>query len=264
MQQRHQNRQQYFNELALTCQKFFIPYIRTYCSLKEKIEVLEIGCGDGGNLLPFSRMGYRVTGVDMATCRIKQAKSFFEAENAEATFIASDIFLLKNLEHRFDLIICHDVFEHIQNKEGFLSGLNRYLKPDGIVFMAFPAWQMPFGGHQQICKNRLLSHIPFIHLLPKPFYKILIRFMGENDTCLKELMEIKENRVSVESFEHLLKKTDLQIINRKLWFINPHYETKFGLKPRSLNKPVANIPWFRNFFCTSCFYLLTKKINKSN
>ena len=259
MQERHQNRKQYFNELALTSQKFFIPYIKKYWNLEENKEVLEIGCGDGGNLLPFSHMRCHVTGVDIAECRIDQAKDFFKAENAAATFIASDIFLLKNLEHKFDLIICHDVFEHIFDKKNFLSNLSRYLKPNGIVFMSFPAWQMPFGGHQQICKSPILSHLPFVHLLPTFLYKRVIKGFGENENCLKELLEIKETQVPIELFEHLIKGTNLRISNRTLWFINPHYETKFGLKPRRLWPLVSCIPWIRNFFTTSCFYILEAK-----
>lgn len=256
MQKRHQNRTQYFKELSLTCQKYFIPYLKEFWSFGVNKDILEIGCGDGGILLPFSRMGYHVTGVDIAECRINQAKDFFNAENAEATFIASDIFLLKNLEYKYDLIICHDVFEHISDKRHFLSNLSRYLKPDGIVFMSFPAWQNPFGGHQQICRNPILSHIPFVHLLPTFFYKWIIKCMGENDLCVKELLDIKETRVSIELFERLIKGSALQIENRKLWFINPHYETKFGLKPRQLWTFISNIPWMRNFFTTSCFYIL--------
>lgn len=260
MQQRHQNRQQYFKELALTCQRFFIPYLKPFCQLEQKLEILEIGCGDGGNLLPFSQLGHHVTGVDIATCRISQAKEFFEAEHAAATLIASDIFLLHDLEHRFDLILCHDVFEHLHDKATFLSNLTRYLKPEGIVFMSFPAWQMPFGGHQQICRNRLLSHLPFIHLLPSPIYRKTIKWFGEEDICLKELMEIKDTRVTIEHFERLIKESDLHIADRKLWLVNPHYQTKFGLKPRPLNRILAAIPRLRNFFTTSCFYILKTEI----
>ena len=75
MQSRQLNRRQYFNELATTSEKYFIPYIKRYRQVGKGTKVLEIGCGDGGNLLPFSRMGCDVVGVDMAEGRIRDARS---------------------------------------------------------------------------------------------------------------------------------------------------------------------------------------------
>ena len=62
MQERHKNRQQYFNELTETSRRHFIPYIQKHCAIKAGMNVLEIGCGEGGNLLPFAEMGCNVTG----------------------------------------------------------------------------------------------------------------------------------------------------------------------------------------------------------
>lgn len=42
------------------------------------MNVLEIGCGDGGNLLPFAELGCNTTGVDLSTRRIKDTILFFE------------------------------------------------------------------------------------------------------------------------------------------------------------------------------------------
>ena len=249
MQERHKNRLVYFKELSITSKNYFIPYIQNWLPIEPGIDVLEIGCGDGGNLLPFSKMGCNTIGVDIAASRIKDAQIFFKTAHAKGIFIAQDIFLLKELEQNFDIIICHDVLEHITDKELFLSNLDKYLKPQGIVFMSFPAWQMPFGGHQQICRSKVLSHLPFIHLLP---------FKEDND-CIKELLSIKQTRISIEGFECLVKKTNLHIQNRKLWLVNPHYKIKFGLSPRKLNRNIARIPFIRNFFTTSCFYILKEK-----
>ena len=163
------------------------------------------------------------------------------------------------MESNFDIIICHDVFEHITKKELFLSNLSKYLKPQGIVFMSFPAWQMPFGGHQQICRNRIFSYLPFIHLFPAFIYRLLLKAFKVDADCIKELLSIKKTRVSIELFERLIKKTNLIILNRQLWFINPHYKTKFGLSPHKLNKIVSEIPYLRNFASTSCFYILKEK-----
>lgn len=43
---------------------------------------------------------------------------------------------------------------------------------------------------------------------------------------------------------------------QKLWFINPHYKQKFHLTPRLLPHWVWKVRYIRNFFTTSCWYIL--------
>ena len=76
MQERHINRDRYFEEQAQTTRKYYIPYIKQIVGdLPEK--VLEVGCGEGGNLLPFAESGCEIVGVDIASLRIEQARTFF-------------------------------------------------------------------------------------------------------------------------------------------------------------------------------------------
>lgn len=258
MQERHNNRRRYFEELADTCANFFIPYIKLWHEVAPGMSILEVGCGEGGNLLPFSKIGCDVTGIDIASGRIDEAKRFFKEKHARGKFIAEDFLELKVFECRYDIILCHDVLEHINDKEKFLSRIGCFLKEDGIVFMSFPAWQMPFGGHQQICRNRILSHLPFVHLLPKVLYRGIIRLAGESDACLNELLYIRRTRITIEAFERLVSQTDLTVLDRTLYLINPHYKVKFGLKPSRLTTSLSSVPYLRDFFCSSCFYILKK------
>ena len=259
MQQRHINRKIYFDEQRTSCRNFYLPYLQKYIQINADTCVLEIGCGEGGNLAPFAEMGCRVTGIELLDWRAKQATTFFQAEGLQGHFISANIFDIEKRDMTFDVILLHDVIEHIAEKDLLLKHIHRFLKPGGLLFIAFPAWQMPFGGHQQICRSKILSHLPFIHLLPATIYRLLLRAFRESDGCVAELLSIKYTRVTIESFENLVKKTSLSIQNRELWFINPHYKIKFGLSPRKLSKCIARIPVFRNLFSTSCFYILTRK-----
>lgn len=94
-----------------------------------------MGCGEGGNLLPFAESGCEIVGVDIAPLRIKQARAFFAQRNQTGTFIASDIFRLKDLEKHFPLILIHDVIEHIETKSKFLSGMKSYLSAGGVILL---------------------------------------------------------------------------------------------------------------------------------
>ena len=82
-----------------------------------------------------------------------------------------------------------DVVVFVQNavdeqpdKAEFFTKIKPLVRENGIVFFAFPAWQMPFGGHQQICKSKV-SKLPFIHLLPNPLYKGILH-LGKEKGCI--------------------------------------------------------------------------------
>ena len=259
MQERHKDGNLYFRELAYSTEKYIIPYIRKYYEISTNTRILEIGCGAGGNLEPFIKMGCHVTGFDQDKKRIKEAREILDAENnSNVNLFAENVFNVKDLG-LFDIIFVRDVIEHITDKEYFFEHIKRFLAVDGIIYFAFPAWYMPFGGHQQLCKSKILSTLPYYHILPKTLYKVILRLFKEPKDTIDELIDIKNCRLTVEQFRKLAKKSNYYIINETLYFINPHYEIKFKLKPRLLSPVIRKIPFVRNFFATSCFYILKSK-----
>jgi len=259
MQERHQNKQQYFEEQGLTTQKFVVPFIADLIPINENTSVLEIGCAEAGNMKPFVDMGCKVTGVDISCSRIELAKDYYKdhknRQNLE--LICEDIYKVKPTK-KFDIIIMRDVIEHIPNQEKFMGFVKQFLQPEGKFFLAFPPWQNPFGGHQQICRSKILSKLPYFHLFPKSVYNFILKTYGENEGTIKELNEIKETGISIERFQRILKRENYTINKRVFYFINPNYETKFGLKPRKQIGLVSSIPWIRNFFTTAMYYVISK------
>ncbi|MDR1003994.1 MAG: class I SAM-dependent methyltransferase [Prevotellaceae bacterium] len=268
MQQRHTDRKSYFNELSFTCEHYFLPYIEQFTPTAN-CRVLEIGCGEGGNLAPFARRGCTVTGIDISQNRINEARRFFEEEKLVGTFLARDIFTvpctgcqIAGIEKPFHIIIVHDVIEHIPNKYKLMESIHRFLDDDGVLFVSFPAWQMPFGGHQQICRNPIVAHLPYIHLLPITLYHGLLKIAGESPERISELLDICYCRTTIERFEMLIQATHYRLVHKLFWVINPHYEQKFGWRPRQMWKSIGNIKHLRNYGCTSCFYLLKEQKSK--
>jgi len=260
MQKRHLDPQRYFNEQASSTQKYVLPFIEKKLTIDKVLQVLEIGCGEAGNLKPFLELGCKCTGVDLSTSKIEKGKTYYASHPKvdNLRLISEDIYKTKDFHSQFDIVIIRDVIEHIHDQDKFLGLLKDLLTPKALVFVAFPPWQSPFGGHQQVCENKLLSLFPYFHLLPVPLYKLILKMFGESNAKIDGLIEIKETGISLEHFENLAKKNDYSILLKTLYFINPNYEVKFGLKPRILNDMMAKIPYFRNYVCTCGYYLIGK------
>jgi SAM-dependent methyltransferase len=262
MQERHSNRVQYFNEQVSTTLKYVIPFIEEKMKVGASISVLEPGCGEAGNLKPFLDMGCECVGVDLDAPRIEVARQFFAGHPHESKLelIAEDMYKVEGrLTGRFDLIVMRDTIEHIHDQQKFMEYIKRFLKPGGKIFFAFPPWMMPFGGHQQVCNSKLLSKLPYFHLLPNFLYVGILKVFGESKPMIDALIEVKDTRLPLEKFERILKATGYNIDKKTLYFIQPNYETKFKLKPRVLNAFFASIPWLRNFYCTAGYYLVSLK-----
>jgi SAM-dependent methyltransferase len=260
MQSRHQDLKQYFEEQAVTTKKFVIPYISEFYTLIPASRVLEIGCSMGGNLVPFLEMGCQVTGVDISKSSIDLAEDFFRdhPKRNQLTLICDDIYNRTPADGMFDVIIMRDVIEHIHDQEKFMAFVKQFLTPEGVFFLAFPPWYNPFGGHQQICKSKFLSRLPYYHILPRFMYRGLLKAFGESPKTIDDLVEIKDTGISLELFESILKKEHYKILNKTWYFINPNYETKFGLKPRVQSPMLTFIPGLRNFLITAGYYLIRK------
>lgn len=260
MQERHIYRDQYFQEQTRTLKNFIFPLIHKHKPVTEDKAVLEIGCGDGGNLIPFLDVGcQRIVGIDRNQNSLARAKQFLgehpNYENLE--FILSDIYEVKDLG-QFDIIFMKDTLEHIHNQEQFLGFIRQFLKSDGILFEGFPPWYNPFGGHQQMLKSKVLSKVPYFHILPTPIYKAIMKAFGEGEGKVNHLLDIKETGITIEQFESIIKRNGYQIEERNLYLINPNYETKFGVKPRRQSPIIENIPYVRNFLTTTNYYVLSK------
>jgi 2-polyprenyl-3-methyl-5-hydroxy-6-metoxy-1,4-benzoquinol methylase len=260
MQKRHINRLQYFKEQSECVRKYVLPYILEAAPEPnpKKCRVLEVGSGEGGNLLPFARMGYDCCGVELSKKSHSDAVRFYE----EIETTNKPLLVNKNiydateseLGGKFDIVFLKDVIEHIPDQARFLQHLKQFLKSNGIVFFAFPPWRMPFGGHQQVSKSRLFSKTPYIHLIPA-FVLKLIRIKQQD---IDLLTEIKATSLSIHNFENILKSQGYTVVKRTHWLINPNYQIKFGLKPRRLNR-LFQIRHIEDYYTTAMYYLTTLK-----
>ncbi|MCF7792412.1 MAG: class I SAM-dependent methyltransferase [Candidatus Cloacimonetes bacterium] len=257
----HYDRKKYFQQQYQNTKKYIIPFIEKKLNVSSKIRVLEIGSGEGGVLKAFYELGCDITGIDLAPNKIENANKYFSEirKSNSFEFFAGDIYDFNFSElKKFDLILLKDTIEHIHDQGKLLKFLAQNIHDNGYIFIAFPPWQMPWGGHQQICDNKIVSLMPYIHLLPNFLYKGILKIFGENDKKINNLMETKETGITIERFERILRVNQFIVAHKIFYLINPNYEIKFGLKPKKQFNIISKIPYIRDLFITTCFYLIRK------
>ena len=108
-----------------------------------------------------------------------------------------------------------------------------------------------------ILKNRFFSKLPYFHILPRFIFQGILQLIGENKPKIKGMMEIYDTRITIDRLNRILKDNDYTILKKTDYLFNPNYETKFGIKPREQLKIISKIPFFRNFFITASYYLVS-------
>lgn len=262
----HKDKAVYFQYQYLTARDHIIPFVTLEKPQQEIRTVLEIGCGEAGVLKAFLEIGCQCIGIELSTTRTKLAEKMHAdaVASGQIAFLNRDIYLIdpdQDLKFKFDLIILKDVIEHIPDQEKFIPTLRRFLNPGGVIFFGFPPWQMPFGGHQQVCRSRVLSKWPYIHLLPRPLYQGLLSAFNESPSAQQAMLEIHDTGISIERFERILKKNAMPVARRRFWLLNPIYAYKFGKGPYAQFGVISAIPWVRNFITTAAYYIVRPGTN---
>src|SRR5215813_2620286 len=149
--------------------------------------VLELGCSDGGNLVPMAVFlpGSEFVGVERASHPIKRAKELVQGLSLRNTsFLQVDLLDLPADLGRFDYIIAHGIYAWVPEivKDKILSICKAHLKPQGVAFVSYNAYP---GGHiSDMIRNMLLFHIREIS---EPEQRIkqsiaFLKFLSESQT----------------------------------------------------------------------------------
>ncbi len=128
----------------------------------ESCRVLEVGCGDGGNLLPmaYALPRSRIAGVDLAAGPVHAAQDAarklrlgnLRLENADLRAVDAGW-------GEFDYIIAHGVYSWTREevRDGLLALCRARLAPQGIAFVSYNA--LPGSRVRQMLREMLLENI---------------------------------------------------------------------------------------------------------
>jgi SAM-dependent methyltransferase len=105
--------------------------------------VLEVGCGEGGNLanvLPGRPAAPRlVVGVDL----FERKLGFARRQGIPARFVCADALVLPFRDGVFDVILCRDLLHHLEEREPAVAELRRVARPGGSVWVVEPNGRNP-------------------------------------------------------------------------------------------------------------------------
>src|SRR5262249_8258374 len=98
--------------------------------------VLDVACGSGNLSIPAARAGAVVTGVDIATNLLEQARARAKAEGLNIQFDEGDAEALRYDDNSFDVVMTMYGAMFAPRPEVVASELTRVCKPGGRIAMA--------------------------------------------------------------------------------------------------------------------------------
>jgi ubiquinone/menaquinone biosynthesis C-methylase UbiE len=104
--------------------------------IKPGARVLDVACGTGNTAIPEARKGASVTGADIATNLLEQARKRASAEGLEIRFEEGDAEDLPYEDGEFDLVVSMFGAMFAPRPECVAAELTRVCKPGGLIAMA--------------------------------------------------------------------------------------------------------------------------------
>jgi len=167
-------------------------------SLKN-IKVLDIGCGGGLLCEPLSKLGAKVVGIDASEKNIKIAKTHSKKSKLKINYYCTspENFISKE---KFDVILNMEIVEHVEDVNLFLKESSKFLKKNGIMFIAtlnktLKSYVFAILGAEYILRWLPIgTHDWNMFISPDK----LVKICEKNSLSLDEILGVKYNVISGE------------------------------------------------------------------
>jgi SAM-dependent methyltransferase len=212
-----------------------VPQLLRDGAFREGFAVAEIGCAEGGVLAAFVQAGAsKALGTDIEQHRLDGGASISalckEHLSVPLEFSAHDVLFDEPLvawRGVFDLVILRDVLEHLDDTTLALRNIKKLLKPDGYVFVEFPPYTSPFGGHQHLLQNTW-GKIPYMHLLPDALFQPMTA-SGLHPANIAEVRRLRNVRLTPRKFFKATSDAGYELLVERYYLLRPVFQMKFGL-----------------------------------
>jgi SAM-dependent methyltransferase len=160
-------------------------YINRYLKFSNK--VLDVGCGVGTVDFYMAKQGAKVTGLDIS----KNAISVAQSDALKLNVDSNIIFKVANfpscrLDAKFDIVVCSEVLEHVQNDETAVKKIHMLLKKSGIVIASSPSINAPLykigtlhGFDRKVGHLRRYSPFNFRGLFERNGFRVITVYKTE-------------------------------------------------------------------------------------
>ena len=245
----------YFDYQRLVCSEVVIPWLASRLDLAG-LEVGDFGAHHGGMLDALRDGGLVAGAVGLELSADVVASSPFLGDERFRLEVA-DVMSTAPDAPMFDLVLMHDVLEHIPDGRGALRAVFGALVPGGHLFVSFPPYYSAFGGHHQLAAGRIRL-VPFAHLLPaRVFFGLAQPSANEYmnaDAALGDMLSVRSARLTLRKAEQRLGEAGLKIVDRELFVVRPEHTVRYGVKTRR-TRALGAIPLVREAAVNGAFYL---------
>lgn len=171
--------------------------------------VLELGCAQGGNLIPMTARypQSEFVGIDLSRGQVEEGQAFIErACLTNIQLLHGDIAALPDNLGEFDFIIAHGVYSWVPEfvREALLAACHRLLKPQGIAYISFnveAGWKLYGRIRETLLRQDDASLTPMQRVMRA---KETLAAMQEDDERLaKEIAYLKTASPSYLFHEYL-------------------------------------------------------------
>ncbi|MBK8515905.1 MAG: class I SAM-dependent methyltransferase [Saprospiraceae bacterium] len=124
--------------------RFILRSVEDHCKAKKCNNILNLGTGEGDYDRDLSQFAHVVTACDINPNDIENAKSINQ-DVSEIRYEVKDALDTGYPAGQFDIIVCTEVIEHVENSKLLLREISRLIASNGIVFMTYPRLKFPIS-----------------------------------------------------------------------------------------------------------------------
>ena len=110
---------------------------------RERLEVVDIGCGAGTQSLMWAESGHRVSSIDINAPLVEIAKKRFAEKGLNARFDVGTATSLPYPDGSFDVVLIPELLEHVEDWQAVLDEAVRVLRARGIIYLSTTNYLCP-------------------------------------------------------------------------------------------------------------------------
>ena len=160
----------------------------------KNLKILDIGCGGGLLSEPMCRLGANVVGIDASKKNIGVAKFHAKKNKLKIDYKVASPEMLKT-KVKFDVILNMEIVEHVENINSFINQSSKFLKKNGVMFVATLNKTLKSYAFAIIGAEYILKWLPIGTHDWEKFVKPsdLIKISKKNNLSLKKVNGMKFN-----------------------------------------------------------------------